>query len=677
MHGGSPAAGPWPAPVVTTALGHRRSLDGLRALAVVAVVAFHSGLARGGFLGVSTFFTLSGFLITYLLIDERRRDGRIALGRFYARRVARLVPAALVAMATIAVLVLTVGTASQRARLGSDLVAALTYGANWHFVAAGDRYGALFSGSSPLLHFWSLAVEEQMYLVVPLLLVLAGAGARRRSTAGAAIALVLPASTGLGVALSLRGSSLDRLYFGTDTRATEVLIGVLLAVVVHGRMGAGFAGVRRHVVQGAGMLALSGQIVCWFLAPEAWMGWYRGGLVAYALAGAVVIVAALQPVGILPRLLSYRPLVGLGAVSYGVYLFHVPVFEFLGAADAHSRAWFVPRAVATLVAAWVSFRLVERPIRAWSSRSARAGSGRHRGVFAFAVPAACLLLIAGVLVSGPDRDAGVPDFEQALRAFNVGDVPAVPSVGEAPVAVAAASAPYVAPTSVAPTTTVAPDPPVSIAFYGDSTALMTGLGFSAWATAHADLVEARRGWVGIGCGTLVGVSRRIDGKVQSVPPDCAGWQDKWEASQLASGAEVAVVQFGPWEMVDQRLPGGSAFLAPDDPELDALALAALSSGVDRLLQSASAVVLLTAPLPDSATFTRGDPSRLEPFNRIQEQIAAAHPSNVTLVDLAGFVEQHPDIAVRPDGVHFTNESAAVVAAWLGPAIVDAYRSVRR
>src|SRR4051794_29047202 len=148
---------------------HLPGLDGLRGLAVIGVLLFHGGFAwaEGGFLGVSTFFTLSGFLITNLLVREYDRSSAIALGQFWVRRFRRLLPAALIAIAMIGLLWWRLGSPEQLADLRGDMLAAIAYVANWRFYSAGTSYADLFSAPSPLQHFWSLAIEEQFYLFFP------------------------------------------------------------------------------------------------------------------------------------------------------------------------------------------------------------------------------------------------------------------------------------------------------------------------------------------------------------------------------------------------------------------------------------------------------------------------------------------------------------------------------
>ena len=224
----TPSAAPDPAPGEPSRLAHHKGLDGLRGFAVVLVLLFHGAFtwARGGFLGVSLFFTLSGFLITRLLLADFRTNGRIRFLAFWEKRARRLVPAALLATALVIVVSPYLWNDSQRASMPGDVIGAVTYTTNWHALATGNSYGALFASPSPLEHYWSLAIEEQFYLVMPVLAAVVlglSRGSRR------AMAIVLSVCAVLSFALTLHAGSIDRAYYGTDTRAFEVLVGALLA----------------------------------------------------------------------------------------------------------------------------------------------------------------------------------------------------------------------------------------------------------------------------------------------------------------------------------------------------------------------------------------------------------------------------------------------------------------
>ncbi|CAN5847178.1 acyltransferase family protein [soil metagenome] len=364
-------------------LPHQPALDGLRGLAVAAVVAYHLSpeAVPGGFLGVSAFFTLSGFLITGLLLAEWRETGRIDLARFWSRRARRLLPAALLALGGIIAFGALVATPDQVAALRSDVLAALGYVANWRFVATDTTYGGLTAAPSPVQHFWSLAIEEQFYVVFPLLVAgVLGLVVRRRRGPNTphgpltepgrdvhrrVLGLVLAglAAASLAAMVLLGASTVDRRYFGTDTRAFELLAGAMLAVVIAGQ--ATLARRWRPVLVGGGVLALAAGSLSWFLASETTAFLYAGGLALHAVGTSVIIWAAVLPGGAVRSLLSLGPLQALGRISYGVYLFHWPILLWLtpDRTGIDGVGLAALRIAVTLVAALLSYRLVEVPVR--------------------------------------------------------------------------------------------------------------------------------------------------------------------------------------------------------------------------------------------------------------------------------------------------------------------------
>ncbi|MGD9798909.1 MAG: acyltransferase family protein, partial [Acidimicrobiia bacterium] len=223
-----------PTPPKGRTFGHLPALDGLRGLAVAAVLVFHGGRLRGGYLGVDAFFVLSGFLITSLLLVEAHRNGRIGLRAFWGRRIKRLVPALVLFMLGIAAYALVVAEPGELARIRGDALATIGYVANWNAIFRQHGYWELFSQPSPLEHTWSLAIEEQFYVVWPL--VVAGlvwwSARRGRDAAGSVLKLSLvlaAASAGLLWLLYEPGGDTGRVYLGTDTRAAAILLGAAFA----------------------------------------------------------------------------------------------------------------------------------------------------------------------------------------------------------------------------------------------------------------------------------------------------------------------------------------------------------------------------------------------------------------------------------------------------------------
>ncbi|MGN6693290.1 MAG: acyltransferase family protein, partial [Aquihabitans sp.] len=327
---------------------HVPALDGLRGAAVAAVVAFHLGYLDGGYLGVDLFFTLSGFLITRLLIAEHRTTGGIALGAFLSRRARRLMPALLVMLAAVALVTNFWGSTSDYAKVRGDSLATLAYVANWRSVLADNNYWALFSRPSPLQHTWSLAIEEQFYLVWPLLVagVFAGVVAWRTKRHGgsphehrtSALTWLLGITIGIALlsaaaaALAPEGTSgVNRIYFGTDTRVASILFGAALALII-ARFGEVRPGRPRQALEAGAVVAVIGLAVAWWSLSGTSGFLYDGGLALCGLAAALIIAALShsQP-GLLAKGLSFRPLCYLGLISYGVYLWHWPVITTITA----------------------------------------------------------------------------------------------------------------------------------------------------------------------------------------------------------------------------------------------------------------------------------------------------------------------------------------------------------
>lgn len=334
--------------------GYVPALDGVRALAVGAVVLFHAGFgfASGGFVGVSVFFTLSGFLITSLLIAEHNHSGSISLGAFYGRRARRLLPAAFLCIALVLAAV-PFWSPAQRDRLPGDALASMANVANWRAANATLSYRELFSSEpGPLAHFWSLAIEEQCYLLLPV--VIAWALRRGRSRLAVIAAALLVAS----VAAALLTTDFDLAYNGTHTRIAEVLVGVLLAVMLTYRTPRG------RVPQVAGLLGLAALAgATWRLQiGDEWLA--HGGFVAVSVATCAVTLAAIGG-GPVARLLAQRPLVAVGKVSYGVYLFHWPLFLILDEQRTGLGRWplLAVRLACLTAISYTSFRLLERPVR--------------------------------------------------------------------------------------------------------------------------------------------------------------------------------------------------------------------------------------------------------------------------------------------------------------------------
>jgi peptidoglycan/LPS O-acetylase OafA/YrhL len=395
-------------PVATAVTGrHLPALDGLRAFAVAGVVAYHLGWgwASGGYLGVDLFFVLSGFLITSLLLEERALTGRVRLAAFWARRARRLLPALLLMLTLIALFVVLDGryggpgaaASFDLSGLRGDALATLFYVANWHAIFSHQSYFAQFAVSSPLKHTWSLAIEEQFYLVWPLVLLVllkVSRGAWRRVGLIVAVLGAL-ASAGL-MSLMYHGvADANRVYYGTDTHLFDMFGGIAVAMVVAARPQPGPRA--RRALHLAAPLCAVALGVFWVRAGTGsglvpgWM--YHGGFLLCAALAAVVIADVRQVEhGPLGAVLSLRPLRFLGRISYGVYLWHFPVIVYMTPArlGISGNVLDVVRIAATLLIATLSYRFVEMPIR----------RARPIGWRRFALAPAALAVTAAAVIVG-------------------------------------------------------------------------------------------------------------------------------------------------------------------------------------------------------------------------------------------------------------------------------------
>ncbi|MFE2589670.1 acyltransferase family protein [Streptomyces anthocyanicus] len=376
-----------PSPVPRPSRRHIAPLDGLRGVAVLGVLFFHAGHFDGGFLGVDLFFVLSGFLITGLLLTEARaRDGRIDLLAFWGRRARRLLPALAVVLAGTLLLVWALGPPNLLRYALDDGPWVAANLANWHFVA--DRVGYWDSaGTRVFSHLWSIAVEEQFYVVWPLVLCLTarGRGGGRRvaavAAAGAAASLVL-------MVVLTTPADTTRVYEGTDTRAFSLLLGALAATEPAARL------VSRLGERAAGRwsLVLAAGIGAYWITADGQNSpsLFRGGLFLHALAAALLIAClARSPRTPAGRFLAAAPLRRLGTVSYSLYLWHWPVYlllseERLGLEGAPRTAVLLAVSVALAVLSKV---LVEDPVR-FRARWAKGRTGAVALVAAFAALAA-------------------------------------------------------------------------------------------------------------------------------------------------------------------------------------------------------------------------------------------------------------------------------------------------
>ncbi|HEY5694479.1 MAG TPA: acyltransferase family protein [Gaiellaceae bacterium] len=387
-------------------LEYRPGLDGLRAIAVAGVFLFHARphadgnpYLPGGFLGVDLFFVLSGYLITSLLLVEWEAGNRIDLRRFWMRRARRLLPA-LVVVVLAALILASIFARDDLARTRGDAVSSLLYYTNWHLIIANHSYFTLMGRPSLLNHLWSLAVEEQFYVIWPLLLVpgLVLIGRRRLPM------LVVVGIAGSALAMWLLynpHSDPSRVYYGTDTRAFLLLMGILLALVWPW-----IERMRRAlpVFELLGVAALVGTVLLFLRMQDFDPTLYRGGDLAAAFCFAVLVGAVAHPETGLGQALGVAPLRWIGERSYGIYLWHWPVVALMR--PGLDVSWTGPgvvvaQAAIVLAAAALSYRFIEQPIRTRTLQRRLAQYSRRFRLEVVGAGAMCLVGSFAVLFVTP------------------------------------------------------------------------------------------------------------------------------------------------------------------------------------------------------------------------------------------------------------------------------------
>ncbi len=414
-------------------MGYLPGLDGLRALAIIGVLLYHAGIdwLPGGFLGVDVFFVISGFLITSLILEEYDRSGRIDFKRFYLGRARRLLPAVVVLLIVVGIAVLFFYQDALSA-FRQDALATLFYVNNWWYVLVDQSYFESM-GRPPLLkHLWSLSVEEQFYLIWPVVALLLVRSGGRPLVRRVALLLAVASTVWMAIIAIRNGYPVDadpsRAYFGTDSHSMGLLVGAALATVWRpGRLSTHIPRGAQAIVTGTGIVALAVVIAFYLFVGEFTPWLYRGGFLALAFFTTVLIAAVTHPASVLGPALGVGVLRYLGRRSYGIYLWHWPIF--MVTRPGIDVSWSEPVAFAvrlalTLGVAELSYRLVEMPIRrgalgrAW--KAFRSGSRTGLRTLGTLVAAGMVTVLAGsvaiALVANPGtgRDAVAPDVAAAM-----------------------------------------------------------------------------------------------------------------------------------------------------------------------------------------------------------------------------------------------------------------------
>jgi peptidoglycan/LPS O-acetylase OafA/YrhL len=606
-------------------LGYIPALDGLRAVAVVAVLLYHADQRwiPGGFLGVDVFFVISGYLITCLLLADWQQHGGVGLKRFWYRRARRLLPALFTMLFVVSIYAI-VFLPDVLDQLRGEVIAALLYVENWFLIF---RHLSYFqsTGRPPLLqHVWSLAVEEQFYLLWPLILVLVLTvwGKSRRALLVGVLAGIVVSTLEMAI-LYHPFTDPSRVYYGTDTRVATLLMGAALAFVwapwrLVGRTGRN-AAILLDVVAFA-----SGVALIWMFLNVGYLdqSLYRGGFLLVALVSAMLIAATVHPASrLVPRLLSVDVLLWIGVRSYGIYLWHWPIYMVT---RPHSDVpltgipLLVLRLALTLVAAALSYRFVEEPIRHgalerwWGRFRTSSGETRRKLAARFGLAASGITLGLVVIV------VGLGDGGSAAAPAGLGNKTSVvirPGQTTTTTAALGVTTPTtVPPTTVPPVTTL---PPTTVTAIGDS--VMLGAANQLAATVNA--MFGNQPVTGVNAAE----SRQFSAGVDLI-------EQLKNAGQL--GQDV-VVQLGTNGTVD---PG----------DFDRMM---------SLLSDRKKVVIINAKVP-----------RLWE-QQVNDTLAAGVKKykNAVLLDWHGYGGQHPEF-FYDDGIHLRPEGAAAYAQFVAQAL---------
>jgi peptidoglycan/LPS O-acetylase OafA/YrhL len=666
---------------------YRPALDGLRALAIIAVILYHLSPGRlpGGFLGVDLFFVLSGYLITGTLLADQRRYGWIDLAAFWSRRARRLLPALLLVLVVVALAVRRWESATDWPARRSELLSTVFYFANWHMIITGNSYFDGAAALSPLRHMWSLAVEEQFYLLWPLAVV--GLLRWRRSgTALAAVTGVAATASAVVMVAVYHPGDPTRAYAGTDARVQELLIGVLLLLLTRHlrgtrqvggahRGGAQRGGGRGRWVRAAGPAALAASMVLLLTVPDSGGFYYRGGATLVALVFAALIWSVERaPGSAVARMLSIPPARWTGKVSYGMYLWHLPVIRFLP--DALPVR--LPAPVAGLAAAAVtaglaagSYYLVERPVRYGRLRLLLDRPGQVAMATAGAVAACTALVVVSTTWTTGVRAQQIVAADRAVRVAEGSTSGQVGGVSQ----------------TLCPDTTsicrraVAAPGGRTIAVFGDSVARSLDPGFY-------DLAR-KNGWGYViaahnGCG-LTGLVNVDGSQPKPFMRTCAEQTPGRIQQVLDKYHPDLVISLSRWELI-AHLDANGHTVAPQSAQWAQDVHDGLRTFAQAVVRSGSALAMLAVvPLapagascpdnPDAAGCTAAPDPLTAATNRIYEQVRAEVGGGVTVVpthDLVCPGDQCRMVIqgqlVRFDGQHFTEAGARRFVEQLAPRL---------
>ena len=672
VEGSPPPAKPVEAATRPNRLRHMPALDGMRGLFVImGPLAYHFApyWIPGGILGIDLFFVLSSFLIFSIALHEWDRTGRFDIGSYASRRVRRLLPAMAVTLVFTAFVTAFVLDPARIPKWTGGITASIGYVANWKEIFAGTNYfdASQYSNPQPFRHVWSFAIEEQFYLFVPFFLILCMRWLNKRVMLAICVVGALASAVWMSVVFDpANPQTIPRAYYGTDTRAFALLLGIVMAIVCHW-YGDPRTKLGHWATQLMGLLATAVFVYLMFTTSEktGWMFQY-GGFFLVAVLSVLMTRAVSMPTGWLHWIYENRFFRWAGRLGFGLYLYHWIVLIFVDRDKAADQPGFNnPRDMIlgfaiTFLVAWLSYKYIERPFikGRWPGWQLTAGLGT-------AVVLTLALLLYANTVRAPQASAALgnlagPGNQTGIFMGNGSQCVAPPG-----------------------------SDPVRVLVVGDSVMVQMAQALKDWCAANPGQIlvfsEAH-----IGCGTTRGGEKRYEEGPGSMGDICATWADPVDPTVMANPEVISwvtavdtykpdvVFSYGStWDTIDRQVPdaGIDDWMKPGDGPYDDYISSEYGEAVKILTSRGTSLAWMISPhINRDSPFNA--PARTDCLNSLVQPIVEATPRH-DIIDYPGYlgpVGGTQDKATRDDGVHVKAESLSSVAGWLAPQLIDAGRN---
>ena len=689
-------------PRIETRLAHLPALDGVRGLLVIIVLLYHHSITwmTGGELTVSVFFTLSGFLITRLIVAEWDNSGKISLRSFYERRARRLFPSSFVVMLAV-VVVWTLFPGSGRRLAQWEWFSGLAYFENVYLQSAGKSYGGLFGLGNPLQHLWSLSLEEQVYLVFPVLcLLLLHRQATRQATRRAIWKLfVVLATLAIGAialgayyrthpplwsrlpVLNARCSDSSCVYYATEVRVGEFLMGAAFAVLWSAwrHVPLIIETLRKPLFVVLSWPLVVGAFIIWFKIgwQNQWSDVFFPWAVFFNGLITLLIIAHAATGSGMCSFLSWKPLAWLGQLGYTIYLVHWPMFLIweslrldpnLPRIRVPGTDWvtidhfwmFIAKAASTMLVVCLIYYLLENPVR-------QRKLWRGKKLFIYLA----LMALVGTVIAfagnthrshADDVMSTLSEEALAMQQKALADLPELP-----------ANPPVVS--------TVDAELPARIMMVGDSQSWVLATGLDDWEETNQVTVQPSPG---VGCGIGKNTPIKYLGVDQDFRSGCTEWRDSLGPIVRKFRANLVIIVGGTADLSDRKIPGVDGWSHVGEPVYDAWLLKQFTNFIDVMSSAGSQIVWLSTPNINPPyisgetgvpPFDEADPSRSARYNELIQQFAETD-DRVVYADFASAVKAHPggefESKMRPDGAHIDLKYAPELVTWLDQMIRDVY-----